>query len=78
MRKFFLGEVVRDVDAIAGRLTETVCEAEQGFRHSGRHIAEDQVGQDVVGTAQPLRQRLQELDGDVWPPVIHGNFFVSQ
>ena len=66
--QLLLREVVGDEDAVLGRATEAAGQVEQGLGDTTRHVREDEVGQVLVGAAQPPGQGRQQDLGDLGPP----------
>ena len=53
-----------DVYAVVGGAAEAVGEVEQRLGDAARDVGEDQVGDDVVGLAQPAGELGQQAAGD--------------
>src|SRR6478735_2133758 len=62
--ELLLGEVVVDVDSVVGGAAEAVGEVEQRLGDAAGHVGEDEVGDDVVGLAQPRGELGQQAAGD--------------
>ena len=63
--ELLLGEVVGDVHAVVGGAAEAVGEVEQRLGDAAGDVGEDQVGEDLVGAAQPAGERGEQRRGDV-------------
>ena len=54
-----------DVQPVAFLLAEPGRQVEQVLRHAPGDVGENQVGHDIIGSAQPPGQRLQHVHGNV-------------
>ena len=65
--ELLLGEVVVHVDAVVGGAAEAVGEVEQRLGDAAGDVGEDQVGDDLVGPAQPAGELGEQAAGDAGP-----------
>ena len=54
-----------DVDAVVGGAAEAVGEVEQRLGDAARDVGEDEVGDDVVGLAEPAGELGEQAAGDL-------------
>jgi hypothetical protein len=66
---------VVDPQAVRALYAESVRQVEQGLGDPAGHVGEDQVRHDLVGPAEPLRERAEQVQGHLRPaghPVAQG------